>query len=71
VRKQATIAASRSKGFWETARTLVYAVAIALGPTFCTPFNIPQSMKDLLVGDYLSAKLPMAGQPALCRSACR
>jgi signal peptidase I len=57
VRKQATIAASRFKGFWETARTLVYAVAIALAVrTFLyEPFNIPSgSMKPtLLVGDYL------------------
>jgi signal peptidase I len=57
VRKQATIVASRSKGFWETARTLVYAVAIALAVrTFLyEPFNIPSgSMKPtLLVGDYL------------------
>jgi signal peptidase I len=49
--------ASRSKGFWETARTLVYAVAIALAVrTFLyEPFNIPSgSMKPtLLVGDYL------------------
>ena len=57
MRKQAAIAASRSKGFWETARTLVYAVAIALAVrTFLyEPFNIPSgSMKPtLLVGDYL------------------
>ena len=57
MRKQATVAASRSKGFWETARTLVYAVAIALAVrTFLyEPFNIPSgSMKPtLLVGDYL------------------
>jgi signal peptidase I len=57
VRKPATIAASRSKGFWETARTLVYAVAIALAVrTFLyEPFNIPSgSMKPtLLIGDYL------------------
>jgi signal peptidase I len=57
VRKQATIVAGRSKGFWETAGTLVYAVAIALGVrTFLyEPFNIPSgSMKPtLLVGDYL------------------
>jgi signal peptidase I len=57
VRKQATVAASRSKGFWETARTLVYAVAIALAvrTLLYEPFNIPSgSMKPtLLVGDYL------------------
>ena len=57
MRKQATVAASRSKGFWETARTLVYAVAIALAvrTLLYEPFNIPSgSMKPtLLVGDYL------------------
>ena len=57
MKKQAVIAHSRSKGFWETARTLVYAVAIALAVrTFLfEPFNIPSgSMKPtLLVGDYL------------------
>ncbi|MEM9625079.1 MAG: signal peptidase I [Pseudomonadota bacterium] len=48
---------SRSKGIWETVRTIVYAVAIAiLVRTFLyEPFNIPSgSMKPtLLVGDYL------------------
>jgi signal peptidase I len=57
VKKQAAITGSRSKGFWETARTLIYAVAIALAVrTFLyEPFNIPSgSMKPtLLVGDYL------------------
>ncbi len=57
VKKQAAIARGRSKSFWETARTLVYAVAIALAVrTFLfEPFNIPSgSMKPtLLVGDYL------------------
>jgi signal peptidase I len=57
VRKQVAVARSRSKGFWETARTLVYAVAIALAVrTFLyEPFNIPSgSMKPtLLIGDYL------------------
>jgi signal peptidase I len=57
VKKQVAIARSRTKGFWETARTLVYAVAIALAVrTFLyEPFNIPSgSMKPtLLVGDYL------------------
>jgi signal peptidase I len=57
VKKQAAVASSRSKGIWETARTLIYAVAIALAVrTFLyEPFNIPSgSMKPtLLVGDYL------------------
>jgi len=57
VKKQAAATRSRSKGIWETARTLVYAVAIALAVrTFAyEPFNIPSgSMKPtLLVGDYL------------------
>ena len=57
VKKQAAVTGSRSKGIWETARTLIYAVAIALAVrTFLyEPFNIPSgSMKPtLLVGDYL------------------
>jgi len=57
VKKQAALAGSRSKSIWETARTLIYAVAIALAVrTFLyEPFNIPSgSMKPtLLVGDYL------------------
>jgi signal peptidase I len=57
VKRQTAAAGSRSKGFWETARTLIYAVAIALAVrTFLyEPFNIPSgSMKPtLLVGDYL------------------
>jgi signal peptidase I len=57
VKKQVAVAGSRSKSFWETARTLIYAVAIALAVrTFLyEPFNIPSgSMKPtLLVGDYL------------------
>ena len=57
MRKNVAVARSRSKSFWETARTLVYAVAIALAVrTFLyEPFNIPSgSMKPtLLVGDYL------------------
>ena len=57
VKKPAAVASSRSKGIWETARTLIYAVAIALAVrTFLyEPFNIPSgSMKPtLLVGDYL------------------
>ena len=48
---------SKSGGVWETVKTLVYAVLIALGVrTFAfEPFNIPSgSMKPtLLVGDYL------------------
>ena len=48
---------SRSKGIWETGRTIIYAVAIAVVVrTFLyEPFNIPSgSMKPtLLVGDYL------------------
>ena len=57
VKKQTAIAHSRSKGWWETVRTLVYAVAIALAVRTLAyePFNIPSgSMKPtLLVGDYL------------------
>jgi signal peptidase I len=57
VKKQAAVSRSRSKGLWETARTLIYAVMIALAVrTFAyEPFNIPSgSMKPtLLVGDYL------------------
>jgi signal peptidase I len=48
---------SRVKGLWETVRTLVYAIGIAVVVrTFLyEPFNIPSgSMKPtLLVGDYL------------------
>ena len=57
MKRQLALARSRSRSFWETARTLIYAVAIALGVrTFLyEPFNIPSgSMKPtLLVGDYL------------------
>jgi signal peptidase I len=57
VKKQAAVSRSRSKSLWETVRTLVYAVLIALAVrTFLyEPFNIPSgSMKPtLLVGDYL------------------
>ncbi|MGH6943031.1 MAG: signal peptidase I [Geminicoccaceae bacterium] len=57
MKRQVAVAQSRSKSFWETVRTLVYAVAIALAVrTFLfEPFNIPSgSMKPtLLVGDYL------------------
>jgi signal peptidase I len=57
VKKHAVVVRSRSQGVWETARTLVYAVAIALAVrTFLfEPFNIPSgSMKPtLLIGDYL------------------
>jgi signal peptidase I len=56
-RKQTIAHRSRAKGAWETIRTLVYAVAIAMAVrTFAyEPFNIPSgSMKPtLLVGDYL------------------
>jgi signal peptidase I len=55
--KNAAMHRSRSRGLMETARTLIYAVAIALVVrTFLfEPFNIPSgSMKPtLLVGDYL------------------
>jgi signal peptidase I len=57
VKKQTAISQSRAKGWWETVRTLVYAVAIALAvrTLLYEPFNIPSgSMKPtLLVGDYL------------------
>jgi signal peptidase I len=57
VKKQTAISQSRAKGWWETIRTLVYAVAIALAvrTLLYEPFNIPSgSMKPtLLVGDYL------------------
>ena len=57
VKKQAALSRSKSKSIWETARTLIYAVLIALAVrTFLyEPFNIPSgSMKPtLLVGDYL------------------
>ncbi len=58
MRKPAAVSrSSKTKSLWETARTLVYAVAIALAVrTFAyEPFNIPSgSMKPtLLVGDYL------------------
>jgi signal peptidase I len=57
VKKHTAIAQSRSRGWWETVRTLVYAVAIALAVRTLAyePFNIPSgSMKPtLLVGDYL------------------
>lgn len=58
VKNQAAVPrSSKSKNVWETARTLVYAVLIALAVRtfFYEPFNIPSgSMKPtLLVGDYL------------------
>jgi len=57
VKKQAAVARGKSRSVFETARTLVYAIAIALAVrTFLfEPFNIPSgSMKPtLLVGDYL------------------
>ncbi|HSK40848.1 MAG TPA: S26 family signal peptidase, partial [Arenibaculum sp.] len=47
----------KSGGFAETARTLIYAMAIAFGVrTFAyEPFNIPTGsmIPTLLVGDYL------------------
>ncbi|MDX1541098.1 MAG: signal peptidase I, partial [Geminicoccaceae bacterium] len=56
-KKQAAVPHSKVKNVWETVRTLVYAVLIALGVRtfFYEPFNIPSgSMKPtLLVGDYL------------------
>ena len=57
MREQAVMTESKSSSLKETARTLIYAVAIALFVrTFAyEPFNIPSgSMKPtLLVGDYL------------------
>lgn len=57
MKKQAAVERGRSKGFLETVRTLVYAIAIALAVRTLAfePFNIPSgSMKPtLLVGDYL------------------
>jgi len=57
VNRVALSRSSRSKGIWETVRTIIYAVAIAVVVrTFLyEPFNIPSgSMKPtLLVGDYL------------------
>ncbi|MDF1586287.1 signal peptidase I [Geminicoccaceae bacterium 1502E] len=51
------MAERKSGGLWETVKTLVYAVLIALGVRTLAyePFNIPSgSMKPtLLVGDYL------------------
>lgn len=57
MKKQTAIPQSRARGWWETIRTLVYAVAIALAvrTLLYEPFNIPSgSMKPtLLIGDYL------------------
>ncbi len=47
----------KQSGFWETIRTILYAVLIALGVrTFAyEPFNIPSGsmLPTLLIGDYL------------------
>jgi signal peptidase I len=55
--KPLTVTERKAGGLWETVKTLIYAVAIALVVrTFAyEPFNIPSgSMKPtLLVGDYL------------------
>jgi signal peptidase I len=52
-----TAKAPPSSGFFETVKTLVYAVAIAMGiRTFAfEPFNIPSAsmVPTLLIGDYL------------------
>lgn len=49
--------AKRSSGFWETVKTIVYAVLIALvvRTVAYEPFNIPSGsmIPTLLVGDYL------------------
>ena len=47
----------KSGGFWETVKTLIYAVLIALfiRTVAFEPFNIPSGsmIPTLLVGDYL------------------
>jgi signal peptidase I len=57
MQRNLTVSERKSSGLWETVKTLVYAVGIALVVrTFAyEPFNIPSgSMKPtLLVGDYL------------------
>jgi len=76
VKKQTAIAQSRSRGWWETVRTLVYAVAIALAVRTLAyePFNIPSgSMKPtLLVGDFIlvnkftyGIRLPVANKKVI------
>ena len=51
------MATKKSSGFWDTLKTLIYAVLIALViRTFAfEPFNIPSGsmIPSLLVGDYL------------------
>jgi len=51
------MAAKKSTGFWDTVKTLIYAILIALFiRTFAfEPFNIPSGsmIPSLLVGDYL------------------
>ena len=55
--KDLSVAPSGKSGFWESARTIIYAVLIAfLVRTFAyEPFNIPSKsmLPTLLVGDYL------------------
>ena len=47
----------RQEGFWETVRTVGYAILVALviRPLLFEPFNIPSGsmVPTLLVGDYL------------------
>ena len=49
----------KNDGFWETIRTVIYAILVALAIRTCAyePFNIPSgSMRPtLLIGDYLFA----------------
>ncbi|MBF0248141.1 MAG: signal peptidase I, partial [Alphaproteobacteria bacterium] len=52
-----TVPAEEQEGFWDMLRTILYAVAIAIGVrTFAyEPFSIPSGsmIPTLLVGDYL------------------